>query len=164
MSNWYAIYTRSRQEKKVKQLLDEKGIVNYLPLTKVLKQWSDRKKWVEVPLFNSYLFVYIEQHHFDLVKYTPGFIRFISFEEKNVIVRDEDIELIKKIAEGYSNIEVSFDVFKTGDAIEIIDGPLKGSSGVFAITKGSNRVLVRIESFHASILLNIPQYQIRKCI
>ena len=37
-----------------------KGIESYLPLKKVLKQWSDRKKWVEEPLFRSYIFIHAD--------------------------------------------------------------------------------------------------------
>ena len=55
--HWYAIYTRSRGEKVVAKLLKESGLEVYLPLQRKLRQWSDRKKWVEVPYINSYVFV-----------------------------------------------------------------------------------------------------------
>jgi transcriptional antiterminator RfaH len=59
--NWFVFYTKSRQEKKVNDLLLRHGFEPYLPLQKVLRQWSDRKKKVEVPLFNSYIFVRVEE-------------------------------------------------------------------------------------------------------
>ncbi|MEY4660481.1 MAG: hypothetical protein RLZZ42_433, partial [Bacteroidota bacterium] len=58
---WFAVYTRSRCEKKVAQMLTKRGIVNYCPLNKKLRQWSDRKKYIFEPLFPSYVFVYIEE-------------------------------------------------------------------------------------------------------
>ena len=57
---WYAIYVRSRHEKKVHQLLLEIGIESSLPLIKTTRKWSDRKKKVEIPLFRGYVFVKID--------------------------------------------------------------------------------------------------------
>ena len=59
MPTWYAIYTKPRTEKKACEELTCKGISTYLPVVKTLKQWSDRKKWVEKPYFPGYLFVRI---------------------------------------------------------------------------------------------------------
>ena len=59
--NWRVLYTKSRQEKKVAACLTEKGIKNYLPTIKTLKQWSDRKKMVEEVLFKSYVFVNLSE-------------------------------------------------------------------------------------------------------
>ena len=56
---WYPVYTHPRAEKKAHQALSNKGIETYLPLRRQLKQWSDRKKWVDEPFIKSYLFVHI---------------------------------------------------------------------------------------------------------
>ena len=56
---WFVVYTKSRCEKKVADLLTKKGIENYCPLNRVQKQWSDRKKIILAPLFTSYVFVRI---------------------------------------------------------------------------------------------------------
>jgi len=60
---WYVVYTTPRGEKKANHRLEEKGIETYLPLRKTIRQWSDRKKKIEVPLFTSYLFVYVDLVH-----------------------------------------------------------------------------------------------------
>ena len=71
-SNWYALYTKPRSEKKVLDRLLEQEIEAYLPLQKKLRQWKDRKKWVEVPLINSYIFVKIEHKDYFNVLDTVG--------------------------------------------------------------------------------------------
>jgi transcriptional antiterminator RfaH len=57
---WFVFYTKSRQEKKVNELLLKKKFEPFLPMQQVMRQWSDRKKKVTVPLFNSYIFVFAE--------------------------------------------------------------------------------------------------------
>ncbi|HDO06779.1 MAG TPA: hypothetical protein ENG85_03760, partial [Bacteroidetes bacterium] len=69
---WYALYVRSRTEKKVAVELEGADIDFYLPLEKRLRQWSDRKKWVEEPLFRSYIFVHITQKEYYKVLQTRG--------------------------------------------------------------------------------------------
>ena len=80
--HWYAVYVRSRNEKKVYELIKEKDIETYLPLVKTLRQWSDRKKMVEVPLFNSYVFVYVDLLEHFKVRQVPGIVNFVCFEGK----------------------------------------------------------------------------------
>ncbi len=57
---WYVLYTKSRNEKKLTQLLSEKGFDVYCPLQETVKQWSDRKKKVQEPIFKSYIFVHLK--------------------------------------------------------------------------------------------------------
>src|ERR1700744_6665019 len=79
---WYPVYTNPRAEKKAYQALLNKGIETYLPLHRQLKQWSDRKKWVEEPLIKSYLFVKIAEQQQTEVLMTRGVSRFIYFSNK----------------------------------------------------------------------------------
>ena len=94
--NWYAVYTKPRWEKKVAKLLDEKGIENYCPLNKVVKQWSDRKKVVMEPIFKSYVFVRVEDKEKFELKSISGILNFVHWLGKPAIVRDEDITTIRK--------------------------------------------------------------------
>ena len=78
-TKWYAVYTRPRFEKQVVKALLDQGIEGYLPLIKTMRQWSDRKKMVEVPLFSSYVFVHINRSAYDQVLQTQGVVKYISF-------------------------------------------------------------------------------------
>ena len=77
---WYAIYVKSTNEKKVFKTLDDIGIESFLPLITKMKQWSDRRKKVEEPLFRSYLFVNITLSDYYKVLNVNGVVKFISFE------------------------------------------------------------------------------------
>src|ERR1700749_2351257 len=88
---WYPVYTHPRTEKKAAAALLAKGIITYLPLQRQLKQWSDRKKWIEEPLIKSYLFVKITEHQQADVLMTKGIARFIYFSNKVATMPDKQI-------------------------------------------------------------------------
>jgi transcription antitermination factor NusG len=153
---WYAIYTKSRAEKKTYALLLQRGIDVYLPLQKKLKQWSDRKKWVEEPLFNSYMFVYVSEREYYEVLQTPGVVRYITFSGKAAPIREDQITFLKKILSSESELELSDHQFNVGEKVKVVAGPFHGMSGELVNVKNSKRFLIRFEELNKSIILNIP--------
>ena len=100
---WYAIYTKSRMEKKVSLRLEELGIEAYCPTTKRKKQWSDRKKWLEEVLFRSYVFVNIDlEKQSGLVRRTFGVVNFVYWLHKPAVIQDDEIHAIKCTIESVS--------------------------------------------------------------
>lgn len=158
---WYAVYTRSRTEKKINTLLEEAGIDTFLPLLKVLKQWSDRKKWVEEPLFRSYLFVRIEKSEYYKVLEVAGVVRYITFEGKAVPVPEQQILAIKQFLDKEDDQTVSPGTFEIGDKVEIFRGALRGLSGNLVDIRGKQKVRIEIESIGQSIILTIPKSYLR---
>ncbi len=154
---WYAIYTKSRTEKKVYQELTASGIDTYLPLVKTLKQWSDRKKWVEEPLFRSYLFVHITEPEYFKVLNSVGVVRYITFEGKAVPVPHRQILAIKQYINEELDYDEDYDHFEVGDYIEVSRGPLMGLHGNLIEVKGKQRVKIEIESVGQSIIITIPK-------
>lgn len=153
---WYAIYTKPRNEKKVLKLLSEKGINVYVPLQKRLKQWSDRRKWVEEPLLNSYVFVNIPRSQYYDVLNTQGVVRYITFEGKAVPIPGKQIEVLRRLVATEAEIEVSSEKFQPGDKVEVRTGSLFGLTGELVEFRGKRLVLVRIEQIGQSLLVNIP--------
>ncbi|MDX9942026.1 MAG: UpxY family transcription antiterminator [Bacteroidales bacterium] len=156
---WYAIYTRSRYEKRVEKFLREKEVEVYLPLMRVFRRWSDRMKRVEVPLFNSYLFVRThpsDQRHYYNILQTPGVVRFITFEGQPVPVPDHQIDALQRLsAEGY-DLEPADKPLTPGTPVEIKQGPLKGIRGE-VLSAGTNKFLIiQIDSLDKSIQVKIP--------
>ena len=98
--NWYVVYTKARNEKKAALLLEKSGIDVYCPTVKEVRQWSDRKKTVEVPLFSSYLFVHLAPKERELVYAAPGVVRYLFWLNRPAIVKDQEIETLKKMAIG----------------------------------------------------------------
>lgn len=154
---WYAVYTKSRNEKKAAADLEEKGIEVYLPLLKTLKQWSDRKKWVEEPLFRSYLFVRIYDKNYLDVLQTDGIVRFIMFRQERIPVPDAQIEAVKAYLNDEERISTTETNYQPGDLVEIIRGPMRGLPGTLVEVKGKQRVLVEIESIGQRLMINVPK-------
>ena len=121
---WYALYTRPRWEKKVADLLEKKKVEVYCPLNKVHRQWADRKKTVMEPLFSSYVFVYVsEQEHLN-IKQTDGVVNFVHWLNKPAIIRNEEIDTIKKFLNEYDHVTVEKTQVNLNDRVRIINGPL----------------------------------------
>lgn len=161
---WYAAYTKPRNEKKILARLLEQGIEAYLPLQRVLKQWSDRKKWVEEPLFRSYIFVRIAQNDYLKVLNTVGVVRYITFEGKAVKVPDSDINLIKTLLQQNLEIETTQDAIAPGTKVEVILGNFAGIKGELVEHAGKQKVIIRIETINHSMLVTLPKGYIARSI
>jgi len=160
---WYAIYTRSRSEKKVFTELTLRKISAFLPMRTTIRQWSDRKKKVQVPLFNSYVFVNItEKEHLPVLK-VDNVVKFVTFEGKAVPIPPQQIEAIKAyIGEGAPEYDESSSDLEAGVNIEITRGPMMGLTGVLINLKGKHRVKVEIECVGQSLLIDVPRTSLRK--
>jgi transcription antitermination factor NusG len=127
--SWYAVYTKPRWEKKVAGLLTQKGLENYCPLNKVLKQWHDRKKLVEEPLFTSYVFVFASPAQFTEIKKTDGIINFVYWLGKPAVVREEEIMTIKNFLGQHKEVKLEKTRIKVEDKVQIVQGPLMHKAG-----------------------------------
>ena len=155
-AKWYAAYTKSRTEKKVFEELQQNGIEAYLPLQRKLKQWSDRRKWVEEPLLRCYIFVKIDMGDYYRVLNTRGVVRYITFEGKAVPIPENQIEVLRKIVATEADVEVTSDRFAPGDKVKVVGGPLLGLEGEMVDFRGSRRVMVRFDQLGQHLLVSIP--------
>ncbi len=155
--NWYAIRVKSRSEKKVYTDLTELGIEAYLPLQRKLRQWSDRKKWVEIPLISGYVFVYISRREYETVLRIYNVVCYIYFEGKAAVIREEDINLLKRmLGQVEVELEITPEELKPGQMVEIISGPLLGVIGELIDYKGKNKVALRIPPLGYTVLIEAP--------
>ena len=152
---WYAVYTRPRFEKLVCQRLLEQGIEAYLPMIKTMRQWSDRKKMVEIPLFSSYVFVHINRKHYDQVLQTFGAVKYIIFEGKAASIPAEQINNLKIIVDSNENVETTWETRKKGDRVIISAGSLKGLKGELITDGTRKKVLVRIDSIDQNLTVEV---------
>lgn len=156
---WKVIYTSSRQEKKVSAYLEKARVEHYLPLYRSLRFWKDRKKWVEMPLFNGYIFVRPDEIGRDIVLQTPGVVKFIRHNGGDAVVPDKQINLIREFVElGYNISEISANErFEVGDIAEVLDGPLKGQEAEIFKLGDDNYILVAIEALNQSVKVKLPK-------
>jgi len=160
--NWYALYTKSRNEKKLAERLEAKGFEVYAPTQTVYKQWSDRKKKVKEVLFKSYVFA-----KFDLVKdkinvlQTPGAVAVVNWLGKPAVIRDEEIEAIQNFLENHKDVAVEGLEFNLGDALKINSGQLQDEYGT-VVRQTKHKVILQLEKLGMSLQAEIPKSQVEK--
>jgi len=150
--NWYVLYTKPNYEKIVDRRLSKKGLETFLPLHIEYRQWSDRRKRMEVPLFQRYIFVNIrpEIRH---EAFETGVIKFVSQEGCPAILKQEEIDNIKQLL--YGNPTVSNAEFIEGEMLRVVSGPMQGLQGILINKKGSNRLAVRLEIMNRYLIVDI---------
>jgi len=160
--NWYAVYVKSRAEKKAQTELQFKEIETFLPLQRKLRQWSDRKKWVEMPLISGYLFVRICRKEYDSVLQSNYVVSYVRFEGAAAVIPDNQIDYLKlMLKQDNLEIEITRKSFAPGQMIEVIAGPLIGLRGKLVRIKGKNKVAVELEQLGYSALIEILANDIR---
>ena len=152
--NLYVVYTKPKWEKKVAEQLQNKGIACYCPLATQVRQWSDRKKKIVVPLFNSYVFVQLPEAERNLVFQSVGVVRYLFWLGKPAIVRDEEIETIKKWLDPAQANEVDLVSFQVGTAIQLESGPFSNQKAIVQEVTNTHYVLV-LESLGCVLKMKI---------
>lgn len=153
---WHVLYTRARSEKKVNEYLERRGFTTYLPLHKVRKQWSDRKKWVHEPLFRSYLFVKIIRKEYYEVLMAPGAVKYVYFEGKPAIVPDKQINDLRQLIEHQVPIEQVIPIVHKGDRVRITRGPMMDVEGIMHDTQSGKKVIIQIEGLEQALAITVP--------
>ena len=158
---WYAVYTYPKVEKKVHQEITKLGVETYLPLQKVVKQWSDRKKRTEAPLFPNYIFVKTTlQERFDIFK-VKGLVRFVTFEGSPVAIPEQEIDTIKKMT-GQEGLSLEHHPSAgVGEPVRITSGQFAGTEGIIVREAGGkSRFIVRIKALRQTVSVNITSDQV----
>jgi transcription antitermination factor NusG len=155
---WHVVYTASRQEKKVAVMLERYQIRHYLPLVKKLRVWSDRKKWVEMPLFNGYIFVQPKPSERDQVLQIPGVVKYLKHNGSDALVSSREIEVIQRLIEkGYHLESGAAGSLRKGDKVKIEQGPLKGiEAEVLKDADGSETVWIAFETISQVVKVVVP--------
>jgi len=155
---WLVFYTKSRAEKKTLELLEKFGFEAWLPMHQVMRQWSDRKKKLEVPLFNSYLFVKDREANISNILQVPGISWNIRYNDKPAVLQTKEKELIERFISTGLTIEVQAPQhLKQGQKVQVMDGPLKGMVGEVETDYNENKLYVTIDSLNQQILVSIDK-------
>jgi transcription antitermination factor NusG len=154
--SWYAVYTKPRWEKKVYALMQEKGLEAYCPLNRVRKKWSDRIKWVNEPLFKSYVFVRIDEAELTAVRMVSGVVNFVYWLGKPARVKDSEIDVIRKFLDDYSEVIATPVSLQKDAKITIRRGALMDKEAT-VVRVMNNKVQVIIESIGFSLVALIDK-------
>ncbi len=168
--HWYAVYTKPRWEKKVAELLTKKNIENYCPLNRVRKQWADRKKTVEEPLFTSYVFVRVTEQEQVQLRNTDGVINLVYWIGKPAIIKNEEIEIIRRFLSEHKHVSLEKTSVKVDDLVQVISGALMNYEGKVAsvMTKTVKvllpslgyMLLAEVEKINVKVLVDKNQQEI----
>lgn len=161
--NWYAVNTKPRWEKKIAQTLDSKGIENYCPLNKVVKQWSDRKKIILEPIFRCYVFVKVEEDKKWEIKRINGIVNYVYWLGKPAKIKEEEIITIKKFLHEFSEVEVEQIGLQVNQKVRIRQGILMNYEGILLEISG-NRAFVKIESMGLQLSAHFDKKNLEKII
>lgn len=160
--HWYALYTRANGEKKLFEYLKEKNIECYLPTRKILKIWSDRKKWIEEPLFKCYIFVKVSYREFFNVLNTPGAVCYVSFGGRAQSIPEVQINNIKSfLSQCDHEVTLTYERIQKGVMVEVLAGSLKGIQGEVTNLYGQTRLVIRIDSMNCSLYANISRDEVK---
>ena len=157
-NNWRVIYVASRREKKVHKLLERDGTECFLPLIMVKRQWSDRVKQIEIPLFNGYVFVKCTDLNRDVILQSPGVIKLLNYNGADARVSDLTISSLKlAIEKGHTFLNTQEVDFKVGNRVIVTAGPFTGVEGRVVSYKNNNYVLIELEAIGKQICIKIEK-------
>lgn len=159
---WYPLYTRSRHEKKAYERLRSEGFEAFLPLKKSVRQWSDRKKVVQTPLFPSYVFAKLSDREIlDAIK-VRGVASFVSFNGRPANVREEEIEAVRSALQSKSEIEVIDGEIEFGAKVKFRMGILGNYEGKVIRRSGKNKLVIEIGSINKTMLVTVDKSQLKR--
>jgi len=154
--HWFALYTRSRHEKLVQHELHKKGIQSFLPLRRIIRNWSDRRKLIEMPLFSSYIFIHTPLSERLNVLTTTGVVRFLGLPSRPVPIRESDIQAVRRFVEQEIDVD-PFPYLKEGMKVYVKSGPFKGIEGFIVRKDNHCRLVVSLDVLMQSISVEIDQ-------
>lgn len=160
--SWFVVTTKPRAEKQISKRLTEIRIEHFLPLQKQLRQWHDRRKWVEQPLFQGYLFVKTEEQERSRVFDAGGILKFVSFNGQIARVPEQEIHRIRQLCQAERPVMVEQGLLAAGDEVEIVAGQLSGLCGRLIQSGDQHKIRIAIPSLGCFATVEIDKELVRK--
>ncbi len=159
--NWYAVYSKSRTEKKLAERLSAKGFEVYAPTQTVVRQWSDRKKKVQEVLFKSYVFVRFDLKQKLAVLQTPGAVALVHWLGRPAVIRDEEIAAIQAFLRNHADVRVEKVEYLPGQNLKVKSGQLQNAEGT-VLRQSKHKVVLELEQLGMSIIAELPKSQVER--
>lgn len=147
---WYAVRTRSRFEAVTAASLRDKGFVEFLPIWRSRRQWSDRVKELDLPLFPGYVFCRFSARDPYPVLNSPGVVHIVSAGTRPIPIDDREIESVRTVCTADVSARPCTEVV-TGQRLVVVKGPLKGVEGTLIRVKDHFRLVVSISLLRRSV-------------
>ena len=163
---WYACRTRARAEKRADNLLSGRGVEAYLPLVEEVRQWSDRKKRVALPLFPGYVFARFDLRKTYEVLNTAGIVTIVRANGYPTPLRDEELESVRILVTGVNagqGMPSPVETVTIGQQVVATRGVFAGIRGVLLETRGRTRVVVQLSVLCQAVSVEVPRRVLRSC-
>lgn len=160
MLDWFAVYVQSRHEKTVSLLFTYKGLETCLPLSRTLRKWSDRRTYVEEPIFPGYVFCRFDKNVRTPILRTPGVIRIVGSGMQAIPIEPDEMIGLKTLERAKAPVE-QWPFINSGHWVHIESGPLEGLSGTVIESKKGLRVIVSVALLQRSVAIEVNRSQIR---
>jgi transcription antitermination factor NusG len=155
-TGWFVVQVRPNHEFKISSVLRNKGYEVFLPLYWTSRQWSDRTKERQVPLFPGYIFC----QHDPLINLpiilTPGVIRMLSTGTQPAMLSQSEIESIQTVVESGASVG-AYPYLSIGQTVRVTDGPLAGVQGIILFHKGRRRLVLSVHLIQRSVTVEIDK-------
>ncbi len=149
------------------------GITAFLPTHTVVRQWSDRKKKLEVPLFPNYIFVHTTlSRRFEILQ-IKELMHFVCFGGDFATVPEDIITSLQRILD--TNLEISNEClnecvpsaafsYEQGMKVRILHGHLAGTEGIMIQKNGKNRLVLQIDALRQAVSIEVFANQVECCV
>jgi transcription antitermination factor NusG len=158
---WFAVHTRARHEKSVAAQLEQKGLTAFAPVFTQVRQWSDRRKIVELPMFSCYAFVRIAplaQTRQAVVR-TPGVLGFVGISGLGIPIPEKEIDDVRNLAKSSSRL-APYPYVSVGQRVRVVGGSLNGLEGILLEQNSDDTIVVSIELIQRSVAVRLDGYNI----
>jgi len=152
---WYAVYTRSRHEKRIKEQLDSQSLESFLPLYEAVHRWKDRRVLVRLPVFPGYLFVrMVLPEHRKPVVTVPGVVNLVGRPGCPTAIEDHEIEALRLCsARGQSMMPHPY--LTVGRLVRVSHGPLADMEGILVRRKGKSRLILSVNLIARAVAVEV---------
>jgi transcription termination/antitermination protein NusG len=161
LQNWYAVHTRARHEKSVAHRLQQRGVTTFLPVMTEIHRWSDRKKVVEVPLFNCYVFAKIAPNNTERLRVLQldGVLSLVGKRGEGTPIPDSQIESVRIMIEEKLPWG-SHPFLKIGQRVRIRSGALDGMEGILVARNGDRTLVISVDAIQRSLAVRVEGYDV----
>ena len=160
--HWYAVQVRHQHERAVAHALSHNDFETFVPLYRSRRQWSDRVKVLELPLFPTYVFARFREVQRVQVLRTPGVRSIVAFNHRLAPVRDEEIQSLQVMVRSGVPVE-PWPILREGQRVRVERGPLQGVEGILLRFKNSWRVVVGVEILQRAVAAEVDRDVVRPC-
>jgi transcription antitermination factor NusG len=155
-SDWYALYTFPRHEKRVADQIERRSFTSFLPTYRSVRRWKDRRKELELALFPGYVFVQMELSHRLQVLQLPGVVRLVYFNGQPAAIAAGEIEAWRNKLSGAQKIE-PHPYLRAGRRVRVRSGPMQGLEGIVVRRKDRCRIVFSMDLLRRSVAVELDE-------